>query len=262
MTGTSDAATAKVPSGLFDRPVLVVDPGMHTGPITRADADVAGTWAVTSSFDKTVRIWSLPDGKLEQTIRLPAGPGNVGKAYAVAMSPDSALIAAGGWTAADPPAPIYLFDRASGALVKRIEGLPNIVNYLAFSLDGRRLVATLGSRGIRLYDRDLDWGEAARDENYGEGSYWATFAPDGRLATTARDAKLRLYATGMTDTVHPIVAIDAPDGHEPYGIAFNPANGTRLAIGYHDTTAVTLLDGHTLANSPAPTPRTWRMGTP
>ena len=29
--------------GLYDRPVLVVDPGMHTAPIWRTDADSAGT---------------------------------------------------------------------------------------------------------------------------------------------------------------------------------------------------------------------------
>ena len=55
-------------------------------------------FAVTASDDKTVRVWSLADGALLRTIRLPAGPGNVGKAYAVAISPDGATIAAGGWT--------------------------------------------------------------------------------------------------------------------------------------------------------------------
>ena len=53
---------------------------------------------MTGSDDKTVRVWSLADGTLVRTIRLPAGPGNVGKVYAVAISPDGALIAAGGWT--------------------------------------------------------------------------------------------------------------------------------------------------------------------
>jgi hypothetical protein len=53
---------------------------------------------VTGSIDKTVRVWSLADGALARTIRLPAGPGNVGKAYAVALSPDGELIAAGGWS--------------------------------------------------------------------------------------------------------------------------------------------------------------------
>jgi WD40 repeat protein len=83
-------------AGLFDRPVLVVDPGMHTAMIWRTATDRDGSWAVTGSDDKTVRVWSLADGTLSRTIRLPAGPGDVGKAYAVAISPDGTLIAAGG----------------------------------------------------------------------------------------------------------------------------------------------------------------------
>ena len=53
----------------------------------------------TASDDKTVRLWSLPDGRLERTIRLPIGPGNGGKVYAVALSPDGRRLAAGGWDA-------------------------------------------------------------------------------------------------------------------------------------------------------------------
>ena len=75
-------------AGLYDRPTLVLDPGMHTAGIKRADVDAEGRYAVTGSEDKTVRIWSVEDGKLLRTIRLPAGPGDVGKVYAVAISPD------------------------------------------------------------------------------------------------------------------------------------------------------------------------------
>jgi hypothetical protein len=35
--------------GFYDRPVLTLDPGVHTAPIRRADVDAAGRFAVTGS---------------------------------------------------------------------------------------------------------------------------------------------------------------------------------------------------------------------
>src|SRR5262245_4515010 len=52
-------AAAAAPPSLYEQPVLVVDPGMHTAPIIQADVDEAGTSAVTGSYDKTVRVWAL-----------------------------------------------------------------------------------------------------------------------------------------------------------------------------------------------------------
>jgi WD40 repeat protein len=250
------AAAAEQPAaqGLYDRPVLVVDPGMHTAMINRADADRAGSWGVTGSDDKTVRVWSLADGQLARTIRPPTGPGNVGQVRAVAISPDGKLIAAGGWIGSKVGENnLYLFDRVSGMVVKRIGGLPEAVDHLTFSPDGHRLAAVLwGSNGIRLYGLGRDWDEIARDEDYRDQSYGAVFAPDGRLATTSWDGKVRLYAAELKGTVRPAVAIDAPSGHRPYGIVFSPADGARLAVGYDDSATVTLLDGHTLARLRGP----------
>ena len=53
---------------------------------------------MTGSADRTVRVWSLADGKLLRTIWVPVGPERVGDVYAVAISPDGSTIAAGGWT--------------------------------------------------------------------------------------------------------------------------------------------------------------------
>ena len=151
--GPAGAANEAPAAGLYDRPVLVVDPGAHTAMINRLDADRAGRFLVTASDDKTVRVWAAGDGKLLQTLRLPAGPGDVGKAYAAAVSPDGALVAAGGWTArAAGDESVYLFDRVSGRLLRRVGGLLHTVNHLAFSPDGTRLAAALWSKGVRLID--------------------------------------------------------------------------------------------------------------
>jgi WD40 repeat protein len=229
---------------------------MHTAQIKSASADREGRWAVTGSHDKTVKIWSLADGRLERTIRLPAGPGYVGQAFSVAMSPDGSLIAAGGWMRsilASGQNQIYLFDRASGTLGRWIEGLPENTNCLVFSEDGCRLAAMMGgSSGLRVYAKDRGWDEVARDEDYQGASNGADFAPDGRLATTCFDGKVRLYAARLNGMVRPDIRVDAPGGRRPHRIAFSPLDGTRLAIGYHDAEGVDLFDGRTLATLPRP----------
>lgn len=250
------AATAENPQNLpqlYDRPELVVDAGMHMNTISGASADRDGHWAVTGSQDKTVRVWSLGEGKLERTIRIPAGPGNVGIIYDVAMSPDGALIAAGGWTVGSQGgSSVYLFDRSSGQLVRRIEGLPNVANYVAFSSDGDRLAVLLSVGGLRIYAKERDWDEVARDPDYRAIGYGADFAPDGRLATTSFDGKLRLYGPDLRGIVRPIVTVDAPGGDRPRTIAFSPTDGARVAVGYNRNGRMDLLDGHTLAALPGP----------
>ena len=52
---------------------------MHTAQIKRIGVDAACARIATASHDKTVRAWSLPDGKLQRMIRLPMGLGNGGK---------------------------------------------------------------------------------------------------------------------------------------------------------------------------------------
>jgi WD40 repeat protein len=237
---------------LYDRPVLAVDAGTHTAEIWGQAVDAKGKYAVTGAADRTVRVWSVESGKLLRTIWIPAGPEDVGTIYAVAMSPDGSTIAAGGRTEnLGGDHPIYLFDRESGLLVRRTHGgLPDFAKFLTFSADGRFLAATLGSRGVRVFDHDNGWGEAFRDEAYGDQSYGASFALDGRLATTSYDGKIRLYRFDPT-AANPSFriareAVAAPSGAKPYRIAFSP-DGKRLAVGYNGMVAVDVLDAATLA---------------
>lgn len=216
---------------------------MHTAKIGRIGFDKAGRFVVTASHDKTARVWDARDGRLLQILRPPIGDGNEGKLYAVALSPDGALVACGGWTGFewDKSHSIYLFDRASGALRRRIAGLPNIINDLEFAPDGARLAATLGGNGVRVFrvaDGALDW----EDRDYGEQSNGASWDGAGRLATTCLDGLIRLYdARGQL-----LRKARAPSGERPFGIAFSP-DGARLAVGYDDSTRVDVLDGRDLS---------------
>jgi WD40 repeat protein len=58
---------------LYERPVLIVDPDMHTDVSTGAAADAGGRLLATGSNDKTVRIWSASDGKLIVSSSAPIG---------------------------------------------------------------------------------------------------------------------------------------------------------------------------------------------
>jgi WD40 repeat protein len=111
--------------GLYAEPMLVLDPGMHTSAVWCLDADQDGRFLVTGSDDKTVRVWSAENGRQLLAIRVPSGPGQLGKIFGVAISPDGCTVAAGGCTgSASGNFSVYLFDRAAGRQIGRIPALP------------------------------------------------------------------------------------------------------------------------------------------
>jgi WD40 repeat protein len=228
-----------------DTPMLRLNTEMHTATITRIDVDAAERYLVTGSNDKTVRVWSLPEGRLLRVLRPPMGDGDEGKIYAVAISEDGETVAAGGWTKGEWTKSgnhkIYLFNRATGELRQRITGHPNVIFHLAYSPDGRYLVASLGGQnGIRVY-RTTDYRLQAKDTDYGNSSYCAEFDAQGRLVTSSDDGYIRLY----DNRFNLLKKNKAQGGNLPYAVRFSPS-GDKIAVGFDDSTQVNVLSGKNL----------------
>jgi WD40 repeat protein len=233
-----------------DKPFLQIETGMHTASIDRIDIDAAGRYLVSASNDKTARVWDVRDGRLLKILRPPHGDGFEGRLYAVAISPDGATVAVGGFTGPNGSSdfPVYVFDRAAGALRVRVTGLPNVTKHLAYSPDGRYLVAALGGKnGVRIFESG-SYRQVASDTNYGTDSYWAEFDQSGRLVTASWDGKVRLYER---DFRLPPIAKQIPGGKQPFSARFSP-DGTRIAVGFKDSTAVSIVSAGDLSPLPAP----------
>jgi WD40 repeat protein len=236
-------------------PVLRIEADSHGARITRIAIDAAARYIVSGSTDKTVRVWDLPTGRLLRILRPPLGVGNEGEIRGVAMSPDGATIAVAGWTGYewDNANSIYLFDRATGQIKRRIPGLPNVIMDLAWSADGSLLVAGLfGQNGLRVF-RAHDGFQVGADTAYTDSCSGVDLHPTGKLVSISYDGFVRLYRVSER-ALTLIKREKAPGGARPFSARFSP-DGSRIAIGYADTPRVDVVAGDTLAPLYSPNTR-------
>lgn len=229
------------------QPILRIETGMHTAIVNRISTDSANRFLLTASDDKTARLWDLSDGRLLQVFRPPIGDGNEGKLYSAALSPNGNFIALGGWTkAGENSHSIYIFDRASSRLLCRLASLPNVIHHLIFSPDGRLLSAELGAgNGVRLYETN-NWQQIGSDTDYGSASYGADFdKSSGRLVTSCDDGYLRLYAV-QANGLRLLSKQTAVGGKQPFSVKFSP-DGTKIAVGFYNSTAVNVFSASDLS---------------
>jgi len=242
----ADPSVTKEPPA---QPFLRIETGMHTATINRIAVDKRGWYLVTCSNDKTVRIWDAHFGLLLRTLRPPISDDEEGAIFAVAITPDGKTIACGGWTgyAWDQKNCIYLFDTESGALIRRIPGLPSMPQELAFSPDGQLLAAGLssgGGGGVRLF-RASDGLLVGQDTDYKDQCYGVDFdSAGGRLVATSYDGLIRLYKISnpgglALNALQLVTKAKAPEA-KPFGGRFSP-DGTRIAVGYKNVARVSVL---------------------
>jgi WD40 repeat protein len=244
----STVYTAKPPNNLSKEPIFRIETGMHTSPSRRISVDGENRYAVTGSDDKTLRVWDVATGNPVKVLRPPIGSQYEGNIYSVAISPDGNTIACGGWTmGGEIFHNIYLFDRDSGKIKSRIPDIINVIRHLRYSRDGRYLVAMLGGKnGFRAYNTS-DNSLVAEDKTYGGDCFGADFDRQNRLVTTSYDGFIRLYDSSFKA----VAKVKAPGGNKPFSAAFSP-DGSKVAVGYSDSTKIDVFSGTDLAHLYSP----------
>ncbi|MDM8564817.1 caspase family protein [Candidatus Halobeggiatoa sp. HSG11] len=251
-------------SATIDEPILRINTDMHTDAITSIDIDANERFLVTGSKDKTIRVWSLPEewdkknlegAKLEQVLRPPIQEGsNIGQINTVAISPDGKQIIAGGWEGCEQDmgmsCSIYIFNRITGRLKKRISNLPAEVLHLTFSPSGNEILATFGEssknkgEGVYIYHIVDDRVTSEKLEGeYGGASYWGEIFEDPnnptakRIVTTCEDGAIRLYDKNLD----PVAKYNTnEDGIYPYMARFHPS-GDKIAVSLKNYKQIILL---------------------
>ena len=178
-----------------------------------------------------IQLWDRRTGELRRTTgvttqgRLADLAGGVG---ALAFSPDGRSLAGPG-----PDASLVLYAVDTGLPTLRFEGSPDAVQKLAWSPDGRTLVAALSKHVMRVWDaRDGHLIHKVFGGHDGPVAAVA-FSPDGRtIASASYDRTVKLW--NPEDPVNPRAVLK---GHtdEVRAVAFSP-DGRRIASAGLDRT--------------------------
>jgi WD40 repeat protein len=206
----------------------------HEGSVLSAAFSPDGKRIVTSSDDKTARLWAAETGK-------PIGQSLIGHANAVlsaAFSPDGKRIvtASRDWTA-------RLWDAETGKPINELLGEPSGeplkgyaggVHSAAFSPDGTRIVTASWDNTVRLWDAKTVKPISEPLIGHANAVVTAAFSPDGKLIVTASwDNTARLWDA---ETGKPIG--EALTGHKGSVLSaeFSP-DGKRIVTASADRTA-------------------------
>jgi WD40 repeat protein len=236
---------------LPETPILRIEAGAHGSDVTGLAADAGGKLLATSSYDKTLRLWRLADPSAPvRVIRPPIDFDREGSLYTVALSPDGSRAVTAGWTGSGGDSgswSLYVFDTASGEMVKRVATLTGRLLSLAFSADGKRLAAGLKDKpAVILFDTE-NWSVVSRDDEQRDDMPSIDMDKQGRVVAASLGGTISLYEAGLRNKR----TIDSPGGKEPAIVRFSP-DGATIAVGYSDSPRVDLLaadDLHLIASA-------------
>jgi WD40 repeat protein len=229
-------------------PLLTLNSEMHTNQITDIATDAEGKYILTTSIDKTAKLWEATTGKLLRTYRVPI-EGNEGMLFAGTVSNKGQIVAISGLTGPYYNMHLYLFDIQSGNLLQTIKGIENVVYTLAFSPNDQFLVvgfiSSLGE-SIHIYRKDDVSKEFKLHKSLGgfkanTACRSLSFDGTGRLAAASPDNELiRLY-----DKDFNLINIFSGSGSKPSSVNFSP-DGKKIAVAFSDKAGIDVISADNL----------------
>ncbi|ETO23919.1 WD-40 repeat protein [Reticulomyxa filosa] len=132
------------------------------------------TKLVTTSYDKTIRIWDVKSGKEIHILR-----GHTGPVYAAQFSPDGKTV-----VSCSLDKTIRLWDTETGTETRKIEEHTKSVTNTEFSPDGKTIVSSSYDQTIRIWDVKSG-KEKSRFEGHSNAVNDVQFSPDGQLIVSS-----------------------------------------------------------------------------
>ena len=158
--------------------------------ITAMSYSPNGRLLVGGGASRNVQVWRTSDGTSMFTLN------HANPVLDVAISPDSSIAAAAtcGVTLDDQctEGSVWLWDLSTGKLVNRLAGFPDVVENVAFSVDGSALIAASRDGTLRVYDTSGYEIQYEADPPGGNGVM--TLSPHGDLlASGGSNGEVRLW---------------------------------------------------------------------
>ena len=192
---------------LAAKPILTIDTGGHKALIKDVIFTKDGRYLVSASDDKTIRVWDTSTGEVVRMLRGQIESGAEGKIYAAALTQNDRLLAVGGFMAHgfgiddDKVGDIRLINFQTGEVIALLKGHSDVINRLAFSPDGNRLISGSGDKTARIWNARTQKTIHVL-KGHTDHIYAVAFSPDGSMAVTGSDddtLKLWNAKTGFFD---------------------------------------------------------------
>ncbi|WP_321494300.1 caspase family protein [uncultured Desulfobacter sp.] len=176
------------------KPILTVDTGGHKGIINDLIVTPDNRYLISASDDKTIRVWDIRTKKEVRKILGQVGPGNEGKIFAIALSPDGRWLAAGGYFLPDDAIRIYNFE--TGALHQVLKGHTNVVYDLAFSPDGTLLVSGSADKSVKLWQVNNHFSLKETLTGHKNDVYAVAVLEDNTIVSAGYDEQVIMWKKG------------------------------------------------------------------